>query len=322
METIENALKKDLEQIEDMLKNCKDDNFRKTLEDDRSKICSYLNLDYASPNRINSDKLEEIKLNLITNEVYRNPIRPVYLVKQNKNMNGSQLFEEFMLKDEFGLREVYDNPRTYIFYDDTKFGPLGENLYITSLDKNYIRIYDTNKISDVAVLVHELGHAKLNLVHINAFEGNYSCNFSEAYTNFLKLMFLDFIGEHGRPKDSFNLKYSFFDDFVAETEFLLGELDSYSNDDKFNRKSFDYKYKLMMSDLFAMYLYNLYKKDREECYRILNIYINNFGLLSDEELLRTMNINPGTFKNLRIVSEFVTNLNKERYEIKQGGKFR
>lgn len=316
METFEQSLSKDLEQIEGMLKTCKDDNLRDILNADKDTICECLNLYNTPVNRSNSATYKEIKENILSNKIGYKTVSPIYMLKQNKSIENKQLFEEFIKKNEFGLRQVYENPNTCIFFSDVKFGELGYNIYIKSLNKNYIRVYSNNKINNYSVLVHELGHAKLNLVHLNAFEGHYNCNFSEAYPNFLKLMFLDFIKEQGRTKDSFNLKYSYLNQFVTLTEILMEKLGSYSNYSSIEKSLFDYQYKLLMSDLLTMYLYNLYKKDKGECLRVLNIYINNFGLVSDNEFLKLMNINPNNFKNLRIVSEFVNNLNNERYIIK------
>lgn len=316
MQAYEKFLLNCLFQIQKMLENCKDKNFIKVLKEDKNKICSCLNLDFIPPKINNSSTYDEIKANIITNEIDYNPITPIYLFKKNRSISNSKLFEEFIRIDEFGLKQIYDNPNTHIFYSNNRFNCLGENIYIKSLNINYIKIYRTNKIDDYSVLVHELGHAKLNLVHPKAFEKNYSCNYSEAYSNFLKLMFLNFIGTKGRTNDSFNLKYLFFEEFTATKEVLLEKLYSYLTFNEQEKSLFDYQYKLLMSDLLTMYLYNLYKKDKNECLKVLNIFINNFGRLSDSELLKSMGVDSNNFKNLKIISKFIDNLNKERYEIK------
>lgn len=319
MEAYEKILLKDLNRLEKLLQDCKDEEVMNSLNEDINKIHQCLNSSVSFPKIDNNDEMQEIRDNIITNKINHIPIRPAYLLRQTRTIDDKQVFEEFIEKDEFGLKQVYENPNTYIFYESDKVNSLKDSIYIKSLKKNYIRVGRMNKISDYSNLLHKLGHAKLNLINSSSADRIYTSNFSETYSNFVKLMFFDSFKEYDRNKDSFNLKYSFLDEFVVTVESLISKLNSYCNlkDYPKFKSSFDYNYKLLMSNLLAMYLYNLYINNPDECIRKLNVLVNNFGLLDDKELLKAMNIDPGNFKNLKIISEFIKNLSSEKSKTKQ-----
>lgn len=316
----------DLKKINEMLKNCSDNDKKNILLQDKYNILSYLGLSVDNHKKIvlkNQFSYNTIINSIITNQMSHVPVKKIYYPIKKTNLDYISIFEKFMLEDEFNLSDIYDEIQSdnNIFWikNKSKVKSLGCTLYVESLRKNYIKINNTGKIRDYAVLVHELGHAKMNLKLQKSFNAQHISNFGEAYSVFLELEFLDYIKNFGLLKESFNIKISMLENILATLEYLYENLDKYLklSETDIYKQNFNRRYRIVISNLLAFHFYNLYLKDKDECYEKLEIFNKKFGKFDDESLLDNIDMNIYDLKNLRILKKFCNNLNKERIEVKQ-----
>ncbi len=313
------TLLRDLNEIKRKLDSCENEKFRNTLINDIKYIDYYLGRDELNIKRINNQNKLEIADIVTTNKIEHINLKTVRSNKNEKKVNNNEIFNNFVDENEFGLKSTYYSILNYngIYYDKTKKEYLGQNIYIKSLDKNYIEIYKTDKLMFYEVLIHELGHAHLNFLNQNSFDKNLSSNFSETYSYFLGLKFMDYIKNYNLYRQSFNYKHKFFMNIVLDNEVLNDKIYTYlkSTDVEFNAL-FDYDYKLFLSKLLALYFYNLYSTNKNDALQKLKMFSNNFGNSNDVQLLKFLNIKIDDLKNKKILYNFYEGLIKERSYIK------
>ncbi len=313
-------LLKDLKHIKYMLNNCSDEKLKYLLISDIKNINYNLGLLGTKIVRINNQSQNEIINTITSNKIEFLKLKPFPDFFQNKKVNYNEIFKKFIDSNKFNLKQIYYDILSHnrLYYNTHKSEILGRNIYINFYKKNYIEVYKNNKVKDYISTVHELGHSYLNLINDGSYNANYTSNFSEAFTNFIELKFMDYIGEYNLDKISFNLKYDFFMNLIVIIEYLNDNLSDYlyTTDTNF-KELYDYNYKLFLSKLLALHFYNLYSLNQSMCMNKLNTFINKFGVLDDIEILKSININLGDLKNMKILYMFYENLIKQKNKIKQ-----
>ena len=83
-------------------------------------------------------------------------------ISDKKNLED--IVQEFITQEELKLKQIYDRIISYngIGYEyDYNFSKVfaGATVYIKSLERNYIKIFMNNSLSDCLSVIHELGHA-------------------------------------------------------------------------------------------------------------------------------------------------------------------
>lgn len=198
---------------------------------------------------------------------------------------------------------------------------LGLNIHLTSFNDSYIFSRFNNRISTSSILPHELGHAYL-LDETSTTEGliNKSASlFSEAYSIFLELVFFDYLKGTKYSKCAIREEYGKLDSFLLLADYQYGSIlglqnmsvkdgNLYSSDGKVVNT---YTSKLMLSDILAMHLLNLYRSDRKMFERELDAFFYMFGSASDEEIMAHYNLNDMIDSTRTIMNSYVRNFKKK-----------
>lgn len=301
----------DLQNIEELLLTNNAADIIRKLNKDRNSILYEL---YKIKNNIDNSII--INEELIKDLIYNNYFFKLHsnsfkIPKKEKKIDVLNIFDEFMKKDTFGLKDIYDEMicRGGIKYIKERTFYLGSTFYIESLKKNYIKICESNDIEQASTLIHELGHAKMNL-QPKKIEYEYTSNLGEMLPLFLELQFLDFIKEYDLKKTSYNAKLVFLKRVVDMLGQLYDELAT--NKDCIKNKYVIYKIKAIIGYLLSFKLYNMYLIDEEKSIYNINQYVKNFGNMSDDKLLESMDLNTDLFKNNSILREFNNILDDEK----------
>lgn len=310
-----NMMDKDLKKIDEILLNCNDLNKKKLLLRDRELLLYYLRNKKIDEKYILHNiplKEKDILDTILTNQKKYPGLRPF---KRVKNINDLKIFDEFIHFDFFGLKNCYNKilEDNSIIFTKNLQSSIGECLFIHSLSKNYILIGDCKKELEGGVMIHELGHAKQNLLKQTLLSNYLDSNFAEAYSYFLMLVYYEFIKEFGLAKESFNFKLKFLNNLLIELNILY---DLYDPKNRIN-KLFNKQYKYAVSKLLAIYFYNLYLENPYKCLETINIFNENYGDTSDYNLLNNIGINFDIFKNRKLINAFTLNLQEEKEKIKQ-----
>jgi len=262
-----------------------------------------------------NDNLKEndIKKTILTNKIKKIPIKPIYGI--NKKNNSFQIVDKFLEEDTFDLKEFYKiikNENT-LFYTKDIPKLSGCTIYLNSIKKNYVLINKNNTNYDGAILIHELGHVKQNLLSRKFVNKKLTSNFDETYSYFLTLVYFNYLKKIGFDKDSFNYKYNFLDKLLLEIDGLSEMVIC----EEINSKRFKYEYKLIISELLAIYFYNLYLFDDKKCIQLINEFNKNYENVSDYDLLKSINLDFSIFENKNILNTFINLLKEEKSKIKK-----
>lgn len=237
-------------------------------------------------------------------------------VERNKDyIDRLKIFNKFLQEDFFELKETYNK----ILDDETLFctkkipRKTGCTIYLKSLKKNYVLIHGTQTPYDEAILVHELGHAKQNLLERNFVNKKLESNFCEAYSYFLMLVYFDYLKNFGYEKESYNYKCKVLNSLLIRLECLFHIADS----NNIKRRDFQFNYMIVISMLLAFHLYNVYLENPKECLKLVEKFNLNYENVSDYELLKKLGLNFEVFKNNKILKTTKEHLKGESIKIKQ-----
>jgi len=172
----------------------------------------------------------------------------------------------------------------------------GKCYHFLSTDDTYI-ITNYNNKNNITVLPHEIAHAfelaqLKNIIHRSSWHFS---SFTESYPKFIELLFLDFLGKE-HMNYFLKLKYQFFDSLKLSSEYALSFISNLDSDEsigfskdkrklRLTKKYMDY----VVSDLFSIYLYNLYKNDKDKFDMVIKKFHNYKG--KSDELIWSL-INP------------------------------
>lgn len=318
MTPFEELLLQALNEINLLYKNCVDEKQKKIIENDMNVIYRYLDPELFQTKNNDNNLLiskKDIVDTIVMNKEFFSKLRKIHFVKSlNKNEN-LEIFNSFINNDEFKLKSIYEDVLSYNGICFSKVTPfyLGCNIYFESIKKNYIDILVKDNIRDYSILCHELGHAKQFLnSNINK---NYYSVFSETYSVFLELMFIEYIKKYGLYKESYNIKLCIFNNIINKICYLYNSVDGYFNGK--NIDTFNYTYKLFISNLLAIHLYNLYLINSTNCLQILDVFNKKFKVVDDIELLKSIGLDFDIFKNYGILKNYSNNLCEEKKLIKK-----
>lgn len=282
-------------------------------------------LDYLYPkqkkksfNYISTENEEEILKILRVNKINFKSLKRVQY--PNNNKNSLDLFQKFIGQNIFNLQTILEKIKNYngIKYLNKKSEYYGSTMYIASLRRNYIEVIKTNNIYEYTTLVHELGHAKINLQGNKSSIHRKKSSLGDVYPIFLELLFSDFIKDNGMIKESYEIKYLIFSQikiFLNELSEEYFEYICYDDNDLFNKFIFDFKYRYLKSILLALQFYYMYKENAIETTQKINYFIKNIYKMSDEELL--INLNIDLYFNNENISKLYNELKEQKEKIKR-----
>lgn len=308
-------LKEDLLKIEKEIKKEKDEKILIQLKKDKKNI-----LDYISSKSKNNDisieeNKDEIAELIITNQVY---CYNLYGFSNFKNNDKEilNLFNEFIKEDEFDLKYVYEKvllDKSFKYDYSNKFYS-GCNFYIPSLNKNYILITKDKKLYECNSIIHELGHAKVNMEGTTIPYINNKNSFLESYSVFLEFVFADYLKSKGKLKEGYQLKYLIFNKIKDNLKGLYNNLNNYL-DNRGNQRCFIYGYNSLKGDLLGLYFYYLYLDNKSNFNNIINNFITDVKNADDKNLIKKLNINQDYFSNKNIYKLY-NQLKMEKNKIK------
>lgn len=237
-----------------------------------------------------------------------------------------KLMESFLKEYDEKLLELYMHlkrnerielcPRGYVTNKDA----LGLNVHLTTLNESYVLSRWNNKISSVSILPHELGHAFLmndtysteSLVYKNG------TIFSEAYSIFLEIIFLDYLRNNGYSKNSVREEYSKLDSFLALADYHHGSILKLENlsicgDDlctKDGNKGEVYTTKLILSNILGMYFADLYRNDRKKFMKEISCFFEMFGQSSEEDMIKHFDLDTMVEGSRHVMNRYIKNYRK------------
>lgn len=321
MNLFKEELEKDLIEIDKKLELETDINGIKQLLKDKEYI---LNAIYPKKFNVfskymNKENKEEMLKVIESSQIYFRPLKNVRYSKRNTQIFN--LITKFLDEDNFNLKNTYQKIINYngIKYLDNSDSYYGSTTYITSLNKNYIQISKTKNVFEHTTLVHELGHAKINFI------GNkYSVNkkesiYGEAYSIFLELVFSEFLKNNNLLKESYEIKYFIFkqiNDFSSELNHEYYDYLEYSDEQNLNKFVFEFKYMYFKNMLLALQFYYMYKTNTDLTIKKITYFIDNIYKVTDNELLRIIEIDMSAFNNENI-NKLYNELVEEKSKIKR-----
>ena len=213
-----------------------------------------------------------------------------------------KLLIDFLKGYDIRLLEIYEllkreeriemNPKKYNLSVDS----LGLDIHLLSTDESFIFSRFNNKIGKSSIIPHELGHSFLHQGsnNIYTFIAKNGSLFSEAYSIFLEMIFYDYLKDTMYHKSAFKAEYAKLDSFLAITEYVHSIVLLFENmtlrDGKlylFDSMVADtYAVKLVLSNMLAMYLVDLYRNNRKQFIKEINTFFEMYKYASDEEKLK------------------------------------
>lgn len=217
-----------------------------------------------------------------------------------------RLLIEFFKRYDPRLLDIYEslksgkrietNPKKY----NLSSGSLGLNVHLITSDESFIFSRFNNKIGTSSIIPHELGHSFLyqGSCDIHTFMIRNGSLFSEAYSIFLEMIFFDYLKDTRYSKSAFKAEYSKLDSFLAITEYLHSIILLFENMTLRDGKLYlfgsmvadTYAAKLVLSNVLAMYLVDLYRNNRKQFDREINKFFEMYGCSSDEDKLKTFKL--------------------------------
>lgn len=248
---------------------------------------------------------------IFNNHFFKICLNTVRVSKSESNIDVLPIFNDFMDKDIFDLKNIYEEiiHRNAIKFTKERTFYYGSTIYIESLRKNYIKVCESNNIEEASTLIHELGHCKINL-QPKKIEYEYTSNLNETYSLFLELQFLEFIKQYGLCTISYNMKVIFLRRVIEMLSQIYDELAT--NNECVNNKYFIYKFKAIIGYLLAFKLNNMFTNNEEVGMETINKYVKGYGNMPDKQLLESMGLSMDIFKNNNILQDFTFRLNQEK----------
>lgn len=241
-------------------------------------------------------------------------------IRVNKELM-KKITQEFINLKVVKLKDVYDRIKSYdgIGYEyeyDVDKAINGATIYIKSLNKNYIKIFLTGKLSDYSTCVHELGHARVNTMCKDIDEKQ---KFIEVYPIFLELLFADYLKVNNMQKASYNLKLSMLNKTKKFLDEINKEIFDYvyrdSSKNKIDDYIFEYKYEVVKDMILAFKLYDMYLTDPNEILEKFDLFINNLQVMTEEELLKIFGLESSVFEENIVFYKIFEQLKQEKKEI-------
>lgn len=321
----EEQYKNALEEIERLITITKDKEFLEQLKKDKEYILNYL---YHKP-KSDSKKIdfdlgitetkEEISDFIFSNQLYFYPLTNISFINKNDKQIG-KLFNSFIEEDIFGLKNIYEEIilNNGLTYTDKSDNWWGRNVFIPSIKRNFMEIRKSKKLYEYNTKIHELGHAKTNIESYRLPYIYKNNSFMESYSIFLELVFADYLKNNGKKKQGYELKKLIFQKIKDITKQLYEELDEYKNDSETKKALkyfFEINYKTLKGYYLSLYFYYLYKSNSKESLKIINSFIKEVNLLSDNDILKKFNINKNCFTNENVYKLY-KELKEEKIKIK------
>lgn len=321
----EEQYKNALEEIERLITITKDKEFLEQLKKDKEYILNYL---YPKP-KSDSKKIdfdlgitetkEEISDFIFSNQLYFYPLTNISFINKNDKQIG-KLFNSFIEEDIFGLKNIYEEIilNNGLTYTDKSDNWWGRNVFIPSIKRNFMEIRKSKKLYEYNSKIHELGHAKTNIESYRLPYIYKNNSFMESYSIFLELVFADYLKNNGKKKQGYELKKLIFQKIKDITKQLYEELDEYKNDSETKKALkyfFEINYKTLKGYYLSLYFYYLYKSNSKESLKIINSFIKEVNLLSDNDILKKFNINKNCFTNENVYKLY-KELKEEKIKIK------
>ena len=181
-----------------------------------------------------------------------------------------------------------------------------------------MEIRKSKKLYEYNSKIHELGHAKTNIESYRLPYIYKNNSFMESYSIFLELVFADYLKNNGKKKQGYELKKLIFQKIKDITKQLYEELDEYKNDSETKKALkyfFEINYKTLKGYYLSLYFYYLYKSNSKESLKIINSFIKEVNLLSDNDILKKFNINKNCFTNENVYKLY-KELKEEKIKIK------
>lgn len=308
--------KKALEKINKRLETEQDQNEIQKLLLDKKSINRYLSkepIDKKPDNALlDQDKITDFVFN--NKFSYSNLNAENIFLLNRKSLND--LTQKFV--EKFSLLKTYND---IVKKDELKIKKgknyyLGATIYINSLNENYIEICPTGKLIDYSTFIHELSHAKQNVL---SREGKKKLKFCDTYPTFMELIFADWLKENNLLKESYNIKISILNQAKKLANELYDEIDSYFQNKKKRCSEadyfFKYKYNLLKQIVLAICLYNLYLSNPEQTLKRVELFVLNLKKLEEEELLQILGMNNNIFDNNQIVYKVCGKVKEEKKKI-------
>jgi len=321
----EEQYKNALEEIERLITITKDKEFLEQLKKDKEYILNYL---YPKP-KSDSKKIdfdlgitetkEEISDFIFSNQLYFCPLTNISFINKNDKQIG-KLFNSFIEEDIFGLKNIYEEIilNNGLTYTDKSDNCWGRNVFIPSIKRNFMEIRKSKKLYEYNSKIHELGHAKTNIESYRLPYIYKNNSFMESYSIFLELVFADYLKNNGKKKQGYELKKLIFQNIKDITKQLYEELDEYKNNSETKKALkyfFEINYKTLKGYYLSLYFYYLYKSNSKESLKIINSFIKEVKLLSDNDILKKFNINKNCFTNENVYKLY-KELKEEKIKIK------
>lgn len=252
----------------------------------------YRNSEITSANAIIDNKDDILDLAILLDEYNFTNISLLLLKKMPKDLylEAVRIFFKNFSKDCYNLYlELLDGG--YVQFANNRQKPdaaKGSCYHIYTEKESYI-VTDFKRKDFVETLPHEIAHAyEFSLLDdYNRTINWHVSTFREAYPRFMELAFLDFYIENFKDDKYINLfietKRTLFESMKAECEYYLNQIALFTtfnqNLGQFicqnNKHVSKYPIDLIISDFVGVYMFHLYKKDKEE----LKVFLERYNFI-------------------------------------------
>lgn len=194
----------------------------------------------------------------------------------------------------------------------------GKCYHLLSTEDTFI-ITNFKDKKNISVLPHEIAHAYelaqlKNLIHRSCWHFS---SFTESYAKFMELAFLDYYKNSEYKNYFLKSKYQLLDSLKLSSEYALSFVGLLKDDTSIDFTKEKRKYRLakkyidyVLSDMFAIYLFNLYKNNREYFDVIIKKFHSYEGksdeliwhLFTEEDLINSFKEELNTFSKQIVLS--------------------
>lgn len=184
----------------------------------------------------------------------------------------------------------------------------------------YISTRFNKRLDSASTLLHEVIHAYQldGIKNLTLLQNKMTSLFGETYAIFIEYVFCDYLKETKYNKYGLGLEGNRMDNLLIVINHLhnpLNELKlSKYNNGKFYAQSGIYtarQFRILLSELLAIYFYNIYLLDKDEAFRAINEFDSLLGTLPDEMILEKYDFKEIIKGNNKVLTKYLVSYNKE-----------
>ena len=192
---------------------------------------------------------------------------------------------------------------------------------IASTGKPFVSARFNGHVKTTSFLLHELAHA-FQMCDVTDYDKINSMLYSplrEAFPIFIELLFLDFLKQTKYRKNAFAIEYDKLDSFLISFEYIYPKVLQLKDAKMINGtvilQSGDIisnkEYTMLLSFAFAFYMLDLYRNDKKEAIKFIEMFNVNYKNALELMWLNFVNANSLVVSSQSVMSNYIRNYNKK-----------